>query len=189
MRITIFAKEIAALTLAHVGIARYELAVAQAIYDRRTLGRSAAAAAYWARRAAMHGSTKAMRLLASFYIAGYGIAQDYAKAKHFYKLAADAGDPEGMHSLAWCLFHGVGTERDSERAFGLWLEAARRGIAESQAAVADCLLRGKGVPVDLDMAMQWAELAYNNGASDAEELLNLTRKQRGTSSSVVLKPR
>lgn len=160
-----------AILLASAGIGRFEFEIAQSHYDRRGRGGSARKAAYWARRATSHGSSKAQRLLAAFYIAGFGVDKDYVEAARLYKVAADAGDPLGHHSFAWCCSQGVGVEKSLEQAFHHWLEAAKAGVADAQAAVADCLLGGMGTDVDLAAAAEWARLAVRNGADSAMELL------------------
>lgn len=172
MTIVSLLRHACAIPLASVGIAQFELEVAQSHYDRRGRGGSASKAAYWARRAASHGSLKAQRLLASFYIAGYGVEKDYVEAARLYKVAADAGDPLGHHSFAWCCFRGVGVEKALDRAFYHWLEAAKDGVADAQAAVADCLFTGMGTDVDMTAAAEWARLAVRNGADGASELLS-----------------
>lgn len=160
-----------ALPLASLGIARFELELAESQHERRGRGGDAGKAAYWARRAAAHGSLKAQRMLAAFHIAGFGVAKDYAEAARLYKAAADAGDPLGHHSFAWCCFQGVGVEKALDLAFHHWLEAAKDGVADAQTAVADCLFTGMGTDRDPAAAADWARLAAKNDADGAVELL------------------
>lgn len=160
-----------AMLLASAGIARFELEIAKSHYDRRGRGGSASKAAYWARRAASRGSSEAQRILAAFYIASFGVEQNYAEAARLYKVAADAGDPLAHFSYAWCCTQGVGVEKSPELAFHHWLKAAAAGVADAQAAVAECLLTGRGTDVDLTLAAEWARLAVKNEAEGASELL------------------
>lgn len=164
--------------LARLGIAKFQYELARAYYTARFGEQDPGKAARWCRRAAEQEWSPAERLLAMFYVIGFGVPVDLNQVFHWNQRAADHGDAWGQSALAWCYQQGVGTPPDAELAFKWWLEAAQQGVPEAQYAVAECLFSGTGVPRDLQMAEQWCRLALKNGAETAAELLHKIEVER-----------
>ena len=65
---------------------------------------------------------------------------------------------------------GDGVEQNSERASQLFRQAAELGYAEAQYALAGSYYLGRGIRRDYDSSFYWANLAFENGVSDAANL-------------------
>jgi TPR repeat protein len=71
---------------------------------------------------ARYGDAPAMQLLGWAYDVGFGVAQDYAKAREWFEKAADKGDARAMHNSArFTDGHGVAQDYAKARE---WLEKA-----------------------------------------------------------------
>lgn len=163
--------------MAWLGSPRYQYSLARAYQTARFGKQDERRAVFWCRRAAGQCYGQAESLLASFYVAEFGVGEDLDQVFYWYKRAAEHGDPTGQSSLAWCYQQGVGTGIDPGLAFKWWIEAARRGLPEAQFAVADCLHRGFGTAKDRRMAEDWCRLAARNGHGEAQELLRVIQAE------------
>lgn len=170
MLILLLAKTVMEL-LARLGIAKFQYELALGYYTARFGEQNPEKASMWCRRAAEQGWSPAERLLATFYVAGFGVPVDQGQVFYWNQRAADHGDALGQSALAWCYQQGVGTQANVTMAFKWWLEAAQQGVPEAQYAISKCLLNGTGVSRDIPMAEQWCGLALKNGAAGAAELL------------------
>ena len=76
--------------------------------------------------AAVHGSTSSVTVLGWFYENGYGVAQDYVRARELYEEAADKGEALAMNNLGGLYERGWGVAQDYVRARELYEKAARQ---------------------------------------------------------------
>ena len=84
-------------------------------------------------RGADHGDVPSMRNLGISYFNGYGVTQDYAKAREWYEKAADKGDASAMGNLGLIYAHGQGVTQDYTKAREWYEKAADKGDAEAKA--------------------------------------------------------
>jgi TPR repeat protein len=80
-----------------------------------------------------HGNTGAMRNLGVAFHFGFGVAQDYAKARAWYEKAADKGDANAMTGLGWLYSNGQGVVQDYAKARAWYEKAADKGDANATA--------------------------------------------------------
>jgi hypothetical protein len=78
-------------------------------------------------RGADHGDAISMRNLGFSYAEGYGVTQDYAKAREWYEKAADKGNAGAMASLGLLYAEGYGVARDYAKAREWYEKAADKG--------------------------------------------------------------
>ena len=67
-------------------------------------------------RGADHGDVPSMRNLGISYFNGYGVTQDYAKAREWYEKAADKGHADAMYFLGFLYRNGQGVPQDYAKA-------------------------------------------------------------------------
>jgi uncharacterized protein len=72
---------------------------------------------------------------------GWGVAQDYDKAREWYQKAADAGSAMAMNNLGWLYMNGRGVPQDYGKALQCYQKAADAGLAQAKQALS--LLRLK----------------------------------------------
>ncbi|NQV32346.1 MAG: sel1 repeat family protein, partial [Phycisphaeraceae bacterium] len=62
--------------------------------------------------------------------------------------------------------------RNRKTAFSWYLKAAQQGDMEAQTLVGQCLLNGEGTDPDKSQAIEWLNMAVDQGNEEAIELLN-----------------
>ena len=78
-----------------------------------------------------------------FYLEGWGVEKDPAKAFYWSDRAACHGDWDGQYNLAWMYENGVGTEPDAEKARQWYRAAALQG---HEPAMKKCMECGVSLP-------------------------------------------
>jgi TPR repeat protein len=120
---------------------------------------------------AAHGNANSMSNLGWLYRNGYGVAQDYAKAREWYQKAADNGDAGGMRNLGALYHNGYGVAQDYAKARAWYEKAADNGHAGAMTNLGLLYENGQGVAQDYAKAREWYEKAADNG--DAGAMTNL----------------
>jgi hypothetical protein len=130
---------------------------------------------------AIHGDVPSMYDLGVYYQNGYGVAQDYAKARQWYEKAAAKDNAADMNNLAILYHEGQGVAQDyvTERE---WLEkAAAKDNADAMVNLAALYENGLGVPQDYAKAREWIEKAAAKDNMDAKTALEqLTIREAAT---------
>jgi len=118
-------------------------------------------------RGADHGDVPSMRNLGISYFNGYGVTQDYAKAREWYEKAAEKGEKVAMLGLALLYANGQGGTQDYAKARE-WLEkAAEKGDASAMYSLGALYANGQGGTQDYAKAREWYEKAADKGNADA----------------------
>jgi TPR repeat protein len=126
--------------------------------------------ALW-QRGAEHGSTTSMGNLGIIYENGYGVAQDYAKAREWYKKAADNGDARAMRALGVLYADGSGVTQDYIKAREWYKKAADKDNATAMTNLGWLYENGRGVAQDYAKAHEWYKKAA--AKDDATAMTNL----------------
>src|SRR5262249_16065093 len=86
----------------------------------------------WYEKAADRGNVDGMLSLALFYDVGFGVPQDYAKAREWYQKAADNGDADAMYNLGFYYQTGRGVAQDYTQARAWFQKAADKGNTDAK---------------------------------------------------------
>jgi TPR repeat protein len=120
---------------------------------------------------ALHGTAYSMGDLGTAYERGWGVAQDYAKAREWYEKGADNGDPGSMRNLGLLYYYGRGAPQDYAKARGWFEKGAEKGDAGAMSNLGALYDNGLGVAQDFAKAREWYEKAAEKG--DAGAMTNL----------------
>lgn len=90
-------------------------------------------AAYFFRKAGMHGHTLALMNIAYMFDIGSGVLPDSRVAAENYWRAAERGEPEAMYIYAERLLNGVGVNPDPEKARMWFNKAAAKNFKDAAA--------------------------------------------------------
>ena len=114
-----------------------------------------------------HGDAASMSNLAFIYRTGFGVAQDYAKAREWYEKAADKGNPGAMSNLGGLYRNGQGVVQDYVIAREWYEKAAAKGNAFAMSSLGALYEGGQGVAQDYPRAREWYERAADHGDAEA----------------------
>ena len=89
------------------------------------------------------GNTVSMYLLGWLYDNGYGVEQDYGKAREWYQKAVDKGNERAMANLGWLYESGQGVAQDYVKAREWYEKAADKGD-ESAMTISACFTSTAG---------------------------------------------
>jgi TPR repeat protein/energy-coupling factor transporter ATP-binding protein EcfA2 len=123
--------------------------------------------------AAVHGSTSSVTVLGWFYENGYGVAQDYVRARELYEEAANKGEALAMNNLGGLYERGWGVAQDYVRARELYEKAALKSNARATNNLGRLYENGWGVPQDYVKAHELYEKAADKGDPEAMTSLGL----------------
>ena len=98
---------------------------------------------------------------------GYGVAQDYAKAREWYEKAAAKGDASAMVNLGLLYENGHGVAQDYAKAREWYEKAADKGDASAMNNLGLLYNNGQGVAQDYAKAREWYEKAAAKGDASA----------------------
>ena len=114
------------------------------------------------------GDPNSGAILGWLYHMGFGVAQDYAKAREWYEKSKD---PIGMFNLGLLYRDGLGVAQDDTKARE-WFEKAANWYHTPAMSYLGALYRdGLGVAQDYTKAREWFEKAAKRG--DADAMFNL----------------
>jgi TPR repeat protein len=125
------------------------------------------------RRGADHGDMRSMFNLAVSYFNGFGVAQDYAKAREWYEKAADKGEASAMVTLGQLYDNGQGVAQDYAKAREWYEKAADKGAATAMRNLGLFYANGRGLAQDRAKAREWYEKAADKGEASAMNDLGL----------------
>jgi len=117
------------------------------------------------------GEPDAMANLASFYLKGYGVPQDYAKVREWLEKAAAKDYALAMNNLGVLYENGYGVPRDYGKAREWYEKAAAKDNALAMNNLGAIYESGHGVPQDYAKARDWYEKAAAQGYGDAKTAL------------------
>ncbi|MGD0208561.1 MAG: tetratricopeptide repeat-containing serine protease family protein [Verrucomicrobiota bacterium] len=117
------------------------------------------------------GDAAAAAGLASFYIAGRGVPQDYAQAVKWLRKAAEGDVVLAQSFLGWCYESGKGTKQDYAEAVKWYRKAVEKGDAFGQFGLGHCYANGLGVPQDYAKAAQLHRDSAEQGFAEAQRSL------------------
>ena len=86
------------------------------------------------RKAAEQRDATARKNLASTYLYGQGVPQDYSEALNWYRRAAEQGSANAQSGLAWMYDKGEGVPKDYVQAYAWYHLAAASDMEESMEA-------------------------------------------------------
>jgi TPR repeat protein len=104
-----------------------------------------------------HGDAASMENLGFLYETGFGVTQDYAKAREWYQKAADKGNADAMASLGLAYQNGRGGAPDYVKAREWFEKAADKGEANAMFFLGLLYNYGFGVAQDYVNAREWFE--------------------------------
>ena len=125
----------------------------------------------WYEKAAASGSMQANHNLGMIFAEGRGTPQSWVRALRYFEEAA-SDIPASRYMIGYTYFQGEGNIQNRPRAFREFMDAALDGYADAQYMVAFMYLDGSGIPKQPIQAYVWASLAYENGQSQAAELVD-----------------
>lgn len=124
------------------------------------------------RVAASGGDSSAQFEIATRYMEGRFVAQDFAAAAHWYGLAADQGSVPAAYRLGSFYEQGRGVDRETDSAIAWYEQAARGGNPRGMHNLAVMAAEGRGAggatAPDFERASGWFRAAANRGLSDSQ---------------------
>ena len=128
-------------------------------------------------RAAALGLTEAKYNLATLHHSGKGVPRSFEKARPLYAAAAHAGYADAEYMLGTYYRGGLGgLDKDGALALSWFLRAARHGHSGAQLIAASIYLSGEGWRSEPQKALVWAEMARQNGETQAAALATMAAK-------------
>lgn len=109
---------------------------------------------------------------------GVGVAKDLAEALRWFQRAASGGLESAGYEAAWCLLNGGKYIEDHGKAVALLHPLAQKGNPDAQYLMGEACFAGKGGRQSDKVAVQWWELAAEQGHAAAQNRLSLAY-QRG----------
>jgi len=120
------------------------------------------------RSLAEDGDAWAQNELASIYLEGEDVPQDYVQAAYWFRSAAEQGFKTAQYNLARMYFNGQGVRQDHVQAT-YWLQlAAEQGLPEAQNNLGTMYRFGMGLPQNYEQAIYWYHLAAEQGHQRAQ---------------------
>jgi TPR repeat protein len=116
---------------------------------------------------AEHGNASSMGSLGIAYGGGYGVPQDYAKAREWFEKAAAKDNAGAMFSLGVLYHNGQGVPQDYAKAREWYEKAAAKDVADAMFNLSLLYHNGQGVPQDYVKAREWYEKAAAKDVADA----------------------
>lgn len=113
------------------------------------------------------GRANAQYNLGVIYANGYGVDQDWSKARKWYQKAADQHQAKAEQNLGIMYAKGQGVAVDKSQAVRWFGRAARDGQLAAQNNLAVMYARGEGIDQDFGQAAVWAARAMRGGNDQA----------------------
>ncbi len=126
--------------------------------DALTRGNAQAAFDLWQRLADM-GDRQGQFRLATYYLMGKCVEQDFDMALMWLKKAVDQGHADATWLCGKCCQYGLATAQDLGKAFELYQQAAQHGSAGAARDAANCLMQGIGTDRDVLKAYEYLMIA------------------------------
>jgi TPR repeat protein/energy-coupling factor transporter ATP-binding protein EcfA2 len=116
---------------------------------------------------AAHGNAAAMYRLGWLYVQGFGVAQDYVKAREWLEKAAGNGNAEAMTGLGLLYENGQGVAQDYAKARERYEKGVDNGDADATSNLGGIYAEGGGVAQDYVKAREWFEKGAGKGSAKA----------------------
>jgi localization factor PodJL len=120
------------------------------------------------REAAARGDAKAQFVVASRYIDGQGVRQDFLKAAYWYEQAAIRGLAPAQYRLGTLYERGRGVAQDAATALQWYERAAAGGNVKAMHNAAVLAAGSQAGTPDYDKAFKWFKAAADRGLHDSE---------------------
>jgi uncharacterized protein len=117
---------------------------------------------------AEQGNASAQAHLAVMYRRGWGVPQDFLKARTLAKSAAGKQDATGLNVLGNLLQSGQGTAKNESEAVRYYRLAANKGYSAAYFNLGSAYEYGRGVATDVAEAKRWYRLAAEKGNAAAQ---------------------
>lgn len=118
-----------------------------------------------------NGNANAQYNMGVLYDEGYGVEQDYAKAREWYEKAAAQDYAKAEHNLGILYQEGHGVPQSDQKAAEWFRRAAEHGEPAAQNNLAVMYVRGQGMTQDLTEAARWSARAAAAGNASAKNNL------------------
>ncbi len=115
-------------------------------------------------KAVASGETFAMVTLGEDFLSGYGVKQDFAKAKALFQTATEAGDPAGEQDIGFLYEYGMGVPADLDKAHAIYVKTAEEGNTDAMNCLGHMYRNGHGVTKDYAEALRWYQQAADHGS-------------------------
>lgn len=102
----------------------------------------------WLNTHAVQGDAEAQTSFGWLYETGWGVPQDYAKARAWYEQAAAQGNARAQNNLGMLYSAGKGVSQDYAKAAQWYEQAATQGNVDAQINLGTLYYNGQGVPQD-----------------------------------------
>src|SRR5262245_21565596 len=122
----------------------------------------------WYLKAVAKGDTRAMSKVGWLYENGFGLRQDYARAREWYEKGAEYGDAISMRNLGALYYNGLAVAQDYAEAHKWYKRAADKGDARAMTNLGILYQNGQGVTQNYAKAREWFEMAADKGNADAK---------------------
>ena len=129
---------------------------------------------------AEQGDGVAQSAIGTMYMRGFGVAQNFEKARYWYKKAAESKDINRQslaraEAMLGAIYQdGMGVAKDYQKALKWYKKAAKHGDASAQGLLGMMYANGRGVDQDFIEALKWftisAEMGYTQ-ATMAQDML------------------
>jgi len=120
------------------------------------------------REAASLGDPNAQFVIATRYLNGEKVQQDYEKAAYWYGKAAAQGSAPAQYRLATMYERGRGVAKDLKAALGWYERSASAGNVKSMHNAAVIASNGSAGQPDYKRAFKWFSLAASHGLKDSQ---------------------
>src|SRR5262245_8223036 len=110
-----------------------------------------------------HGDGASMNILGWLYNTGFGVVQDYARAREWYEKAIDKGNVNAMANLGALYDNGYGVAQDYAKAREWYEKAVDKGHGNAMTTLGALYARGQGVAKDYAKARELFEKAADKG--------------------------
>ena len=141
----------------------------------------------WFSKAAENGYAEAQYKLGLFYLDGYGVEKDPAKAMDWFLEAAEQGHMKAQNSLKTCysrccgsMFYEGAYKITNKEAVAKWLnQLSEQGDAKAQAWLGICYESGLFVEKDLNQSAKWRLKAAEQGHKFSQQIFENTPSFHG----------
>lgn len=123
-------------------------------------------AVYWYERAARRNHELAGFNLATMYMVGDGVDQDFEEAAKWMERSAKAGYAPAQFQMGKLYYHGRGVPQDAAKEAYWYEAAAKNGHPAAQHNLAVLYHKGEGVEQNDELARQWLRKSRESGMEE-----------------------
>lgn len=119
------------------------------------------------------GIAMAQNTVGRMYLQGYGVPQDFNRARNLFSKAANQGLANAQNNLGVMHAAGKGVQQDYKQAIEWFRKAANQDYALAMNNLADMYKNGLGVQPDKVEAARWRKRAQSNGFTGNKSLTKI----------------